>query len=668
MQKHEANQKPLAEPAPIGRDQELNAFEEFRHSIETRILNLHGQGGIGKTYLLHVFERQSINHGDTFIRMDSLDFTHTPQDFVRHLNLLLGSYTEPVKNEAPSMFEVKQKLTTLSQMSQVIIAIDNYEKMTEIDRWFRQFFLTHTDPAVKVIISGRIPLQGEWVESPVWAAKIRSVPLGFFNQEEITAYLRQQNITEQSTIHSLHDFTEGHPLALALAGMSVKDDGSSDSYVNGHSIQQVLTTLTRRWLEEVENETLLQLIEAAAMLKSFNQNTLSTILERDVPYQEFIALTNISFIQPLQEQWSIHELIQDAIKVDLIRRSPERYNQLKQKVIGYYKKRLTKTKHPDDIAMFFYHIGDELIQSVFFHSKPTTGRKFYLEQVDDYNFDDVIRFFEKKKYDVSVSKTQFYNRVSNQTFRFFASYEHNKKELELIGPDYIRKMGLDSTKLLRDYTGNIHAMSIVVPVHHGTINALHDEPVSRAYFNQLTRADWEKLNVPKEDTRAYFIRFLDYVDPGDQDARTALMYDLLPLLLTGAKIIVSSPLPFFQALVKSFGFSEIPAAQHHDFGPDSVSRTYELDLAADQLAEYMSSLTEDVTETNHYRHAADCLQLTGREGEILTLIMEGLSNGAIAKQLFVAEITVKKHISRIFAKAGVKNRAQLVKKVMEQSQ
>ncbi|AOM81720.1 LuxR C-terminal-related transcriptional regulator [Salisediminibacterium beveridgei] len=668
MQKHEVNQRPLTEPAPIGRVQEFEVFEAFRRCDETRILNMHGQGGIGKTYLLHAFERRSFHYGDTFIRMDSLDFTHTPQDFVRHLNLLLGSYIAPVKEADPSMFEVKQKLTELSQSTQVIIAIDNYEKMAEIDRWFRQFFLTHSDPAVKVIISGRLPLQGEWVEFPVWAAKIRTMPLRFFNREEITAFLKQQNITEQSTIHSLHDFTEGHPLALTLAGMSAKENGALGSYVNGDSIQQVLLTLTRRWLEEVESDALLELIEAAAMVRYFNQHTLSEILERNVPYQQFIALTNLSFVQRLKEHWSIHELIQDAIKVDLVQRSPERYNRLKQKVIGYYKKRLIKTKHPDDIAMFFYHIGDELIQSVFFHSKPTSGRKFYLEQVDEYNFDDVLHFYEKKKDDVSVSKAQFYNRVSNQTFRFFASYEHNKTELELIGPDYIRKMGLDSTKLLRDYTGQIHAMSIVVPVHHGTIHALTDEPVSRAYFRQLSKADWDNLNRPKDDTKAYFIRFLDYVDPGDHDARIALMYDLLPLLLTGAKIIVSSPLPFFQALVKSFGFSEIPAAQHDDFGPDSISRTYELDLAADQLAEYMSSLTEDVTETNHYRHAADCLQLTGREGEILTLIMEGFSNSAIAKKLFVAEITVKKHNSRIFAKAGVKNRAQLVKKVMEQSQ
>ncbi|WP_280770718.1 LuxR C-terminal-related transcriptional regulator [Salipaludibacillus daqingensis] len=643
-------------------------YEEFLAKDQWRVMNIYGQGGIGKTYLLHVLEQRSLNNGDIFIRMDSLDFTHTPHDFVAHMNLIIGSYIEPIKDANPTIYELKAKLASLVLSSRVIIAIDNYDKMAEIDRWFRQFFLMHIDPAVKVVITGRHQLRGEWAESPIWAAQMTSTPLRFFKKEEIAQFLKQKNIEEESTIISLSDFTEGHPLALALATLSVKEEVGSDEYSSENNIQHVLLALTKRWLEEVTEEDILELIEAAAMVKQFNQHSLSVVIGRDVSYKRFIELTNLSFVQKLQNHWSFHELVQDAIKVDLLQRSPDKYNRLKNKVVSYYKKRLIQTRNPDDIAMFFYHIGDELIQSVFFHSKPTTNRKFYMEVVDDYNFDDVIRFFEKKKYDVGVSKAQFYNRVSNQTFRFFASFEHNKKELEFIGPDYIKKMGLDSTKLLRDYSGKIHAMSVVVPVHKGTIDALSNEPVSRAYFKQLSKTDWQQLNCPKEKTKAYFIRLLDYVDATDKDTRIAVMYDLLPLLLTGAKIIVSSPLPFFQALVKSFGFTEISAAQHDDYGKDSISRTYELDLAPDRLAEYMSSLSEDLTESNQYKIVSDYLQLTEREAEILKLIIEGHTNNTIAKQLFVAEITVKKHISRIFAKAEVKNRAQLVKKVMEQFQ
>ena len=53
-------------------------------------------------------------------------------------------------------------------------------------------------------------------------------------------------------------------------------------------------------------------------------------------------------------------------------------------------------------------------------------------------------------------------------------------------------------------------------------------------------------------------------------------------------------------------------------------------------------------------------QLTRREADVLALVGDGLSNGEIASRLFVSVATVKTHINALFAKLGVRDRAQAI--------
>jgi DNA-binding NarL/FixJ family response regulator len=54
---------------------------------------------------------------------------------------------------------------------------------------------------------------------------------------------------------------------------------------------------------------------------------------------------------------------------------------------------------------------------------------------------------------------------------------------------------------------------------------------------------------------------------------------------------------------------------------------------------------------------ADC-PLTNREVEILRLAAQGLTNGRIARDLWVTEQTVKFHLSNVYRKLGVSNRTE----------
>jgi len=57
--------------------------------------------------------------------------------------------------------------------------------------------------------------------------------------------------------------------------------------------------------------------------------------------------------------------------------------------------------------------------------------------------------------------------------------------------------------------------------------------------------------------------------------------------------------------------------------------------------------------------------LTGREKEVLFLLVTGLSNKAIAKKLFVSHTTIKTHTLNIYQKMDVVNRTSAILKALE---
>ena len=57
--------------------------------------------------------------------------------------------------------------------------------------------------------------------------------------------------------------------------------------------------------------------------------------------------------------------------------------------------------------------------------------------------------------------------------------------------------------------------------------------------------------------------------------------------------------------------------------------------------------------------------LTVREKQILGLVVMGMSNAAIAAQLFLAESTVKSHLSSAFSKLGVSSRSEATTVILD---
>lgn len=88
--------------------------------------------------------------------------------------------------------------------------------------------------------------------------------------------------------------------------------------------------------------------------------------------------------------------------------------------------------------------------------------------------------------------------------------------------------------------------------------------------------------------------------------------------------------------------------------------------AQPQVKEYRQTVMEKSEKSQEdvlfdkgkYLAFANSHQLTRREAEIGLLVMNGYSNMQIAETLFIAETTVKKHLSHIYEKAGISGRKE----------
>jgi predicted ATPase/DNA-binding CsgD family transcriptional regulator len=117
-----------------------------------------------------------------------------------------------------------------------------------------------------------------------------------------------------------------------------------------------------------------------------------------------------------------------------------------------------------------------------------------------------------------------------------------------------------------------------------------------------------------------------------------------------AEIGLATPVPVMETIARW------RAALVEALGADAVEEHWAegLALGLDRAVEYVSR-----ARGARRRPSAGWASLTPTERRVVELVAEGLTNPQIAEQMFVARGTVKVHVSHIFAKLGLSNRAEL---------
>jgi LuxR family maltose regulon positive regulatory protein len=110
----------------------------------------------------------------------------------------------------------------------------------------------------------------------------------------------------------------------------------------------------------------------------------------------------------------------------------------------------------------------------------------------------------------------------------------------------------------------------------------------------------------------------------------------------------------------------LPFAEYGMYVTDVLKELHKENRSDEYLSGLVAASEEYREKLKHFKdEKTQSYSFTGRELEVLKLVVEGKTNKEIGAALFIAEVTVSKNITSIYQKLGVTGRSSAVKRAME---
>ncbi|CAG7623270.1 HTH-type transcriptional regulator MalT [Paenibacillus solanacearum] len=648
-----------------GRGEQLALFQRYLsgESAEGRtIWNIYGTGGIGKSFLIDSFRRQAQRAGAIMVYMDSRDFIHQGELFCRELLLLLrlpASAGDPALHPN-ALTACLNRLKLLSSQTKVVLALDTYEEMGELDGWLRDRLIPWLPDRIMLLIAGRYKLKGAWALSPALRERLLFMPLGHLTKDESAVYLRQCGMTDVRQIEHAWFKTGGHPLALALAA----DVSSHSDWVNGADESEWFDHLAAAWLREVPDPRLRKMVEAASVLLRMNHEVLQTILDEELDGDTFNRLISLSFVRKTERGWMLHDLMRLAMRKQLEERMPARFEKLRSRAAQYYAARIRDAapyrNTAWEVGELFYYSGTPLQRALILSY--ARGR-YVWEPLTLSNLSEGEAYLRRRLEQATPLTLSGMDPETEQAFDEFVGKEEMTYTIKHLDLRAWAELDGRAAMLLRSTDGRTMGVAVIVPIHKETLPALRKDPFASPYLSSLKTKELVELEAEPTDPAGWFIRTIDYGDWQNPDMITETMYLMFSYMCSGGIFITSPPpMDFFRDAHLSLGFRQAPGVMHHHYDGRTPTPTFVLDTRGEKLEQFLRFLLQKGGFPEERRMPREYeMRLSSREREVAALVLEGMTNAEISRALYVSEITVKKHVSSVYGKLDVKGRSQLIK-------
>ncbi|CAM4372403.1 helix-turn-helix transcriptional regulator [Paenibacillus tarimensis] len=653
----------------VGRAFELHLIEEYIARLELRderIINIHGTGGIGKTSLLGRCRTLARKHGARYAELNMKDMVPNPGQVYLRLLTQLGLPAPHTDKQGEDVWANWDIVNELAERHRIVLAIDHYEAAGLVDQWLREQALPKLHTNILIIVAGRYPLAGRWRLSSAWQRLIVPLPLKELSYEETCAYLQRSGIQQEQAMDAIWLRTFGHPLVLSLAVPLARHNRIFDPSRTLLPLDDIMDL----WLQEITDTELRQLVMAASIPRTFNLETLSLLLENELPVTRFEELIRLSFVSQSSRGWNIHELVRETLQHSFRRRMPDTYDKLNAKALQIFSARIrnriaNKQDITQEVAEVVTFSDNPVLRAHFRH---TSWSQNVIERFRPDNMPELLSYLERRMYSGKGYKIVCSDPDSATDFSYTFTAEQGLLRLKAFDIPGMHRHGAE-LKILRNPEGRMIGLLAEIPIHSRSLKHLTRAPVTSAYFKQLPPAILQSMRTSEEDSIATYMLTVDVEDPEDQELRSDMIRMQFGCMLSG-RIVVTSPPPldYYRMACISLGFREVPGAVHYDYDGVTPASTYMLDTRTDKIPELLAFLAgpQDIDKHVHVvKNNLPLLSFTQREQEVAERLIKGETNRQIAGALYISEAAVKKHVQSMLQKTGLRNRTQLAKTILE---
>jgi len=315
----------------VGRARELDLLQDLvrRPGEDWHLLHVHGPGGIGKSTLLRLVAER-IGRARAIL-VDGIWGFARPEDVLARVRQeLVARGAMAADGTGSSAREVTAALNAYAAaQGGILLALDTFEKWNFVEDWLRDEWLPALDYRVRVCTAGRQRLLGPW-QAGGWNLLVRHLELPPLAPCEVDEYGRRLGIPD-GALDDLRRISGGHPLALSLAGPLILRHGRLDGARS--QVRALVQQLMGAVLADVSDPLLHRCIEAAAVLRRFDQELLEAALGEPVPADRFRALCGLPFITGCGEYWMLHDSVRQWVLADVKARRPGTYARLRERAM-----------------------------------------------------------------------------------------------------------------------------------------------------------------------------------------------------------------------------------------------------------------------------------------------------------------------------------------------